>query len=352
MVPSPGTKHVHFCGLAMVLYIAGFSIALWLTFARFRRRIGYSENMSPDSASSLFPDRPIRPLPKRRLRERLSPDVADTIKYPPAPQNIPPLFAYPYNAKEEPGLLGPEPSPVVNRENIAELGQEASLRRNGLGGEYHDESLMGQARRALVSRPFQDSQSSAFRTPQRPTQARHNGTQPPPSTTSSADGYDSFENTNNKKKRKIPTAGETILNGTHVLNDSSALGMPSPPTTGDEGPGDLTGAVPSPYYQSGGSPNTQGISGPGRGRYGRVRNGRSPLRTLPDPNGVWNGRTPKLRSTGQYPSPPRGTTCHKTLFSCSCAIFFGDPLTSSQPILQGAPKHHPLFALLTFYVFF
>ncbi len=300
--------------LIISFFVTGFSIAVWLTLARLRRRTGYSENMSPDSASSLFPDRPIRPLPKRRLRERLSPDVADSIKYPPAPQNLPPLFAYPYNSKEELGLLGHEPSNVINRENVAELGQEAGLRRNGLSGEHPDESLIGQARRALVSRPFQDSPGSAFRTPQRPTPVRHNAIQPPPSTTSSADGYDSFENTNNKKKRKIPTAGETILNGTHILNDSSALGMPSPPTTGDEGPGDLTGAVPSPYYQSGGpSANTQGISGPGRGRYGRVRNGRSPLRTLPDPNGAWNGRTPKLRGPGQYPSPPRGTLYFITL---------------------------------------
>ena len=291
----------------MSYFTIGFSIAVWLTFTRFRPRTGYSENMSPDSTSSLFPDRPIRPLPKRTIRQRLSPEVAKTIKYPPAPQNIPPLFAYPYNAKEDSGILGSEPPSVTNRENASQLGQEAALRRNGLSGEYHEESLVGQARRALISRPFQDG---AFRTPQRPQrplQARHNAIQPPPSATSSVDGYDSFENTNNKKKRKIPTAGESILNGTHVLNDSSALGMPSPPTTGDEGPGDSTSTVPTPYYQSGGaSVSTQGISGPGRGRYGRTRNGRSPLRTLPDPNNAWNGRTPKLRGPGQCPSPPGG----------------------------------------------
>ena len=284
--------------------VAGFSIAVWLTFTRSRPRTGYSENMSPDSTSSLFPDRPIRPLPKRTIRQRLSPEVAKTIKYPPTPQNIPPLFAYPYNGKEDSGLLGSEPSTAVNRENVAQLGQEAALRRNDLGGGHHEESIMGQARRALISRPFQDSEGGTFRTPQRIPQARHGAIQPPPSTTSSADGYDSFENANNKKKRKIPTAGETILNSTHVLNDSSALGMPSPPTTGDEGPGDLSTAVPAPYYQSGGpSASTQGISGPGRGRYGRVRNGRSPLRALPEPNGAWNGRTPKLRGPDQYPPP-------------------------------------------------
>ncbi|KAI0600573.1 hypothetical protein F4775DRAFT_590132 [Biscogniauxia sp. FL1348] len=287
------------------LCLATLVAALWLTLSRLCWASGQPENMSPESSSSLFPDRPIRPLPKRRLRERLSPDVADSIKYPPTPQTTAPLFVYPYNAKDESTVLGPEPVNVASRENFARLGQDAGLRRNGLGTEHDDESLMGQARRALGSRTFHVSPGHATRTPQRPVQARHPNPQPPPSTASSADGYDSFENTNNKKKRKIPTAGETILNGTHVLNDPNAFGVPSPPTTGDEGPGDASGAISTPYYQSGGpTTNGQGISGPGRGRYGRVRNGRSPLRALSDPNSAWGGRNPKLRPGNQYPSPP------------------------------------------------
>ena len=35
--------------------------------------------------SSVYPDRPIRPLPKRPLRSRLSQEAADSILYPPAP---------------------------------------------------------------------------------------------------------------------------------------------------------------------------------------------------------------------------------------------------------------------------
>ncbi|KAH9995457.1 hypothetical protein F4779DRAFT_623174 [Xylariaceae sp. FL0662B] len=258
--------------------------------------------MSPKSSSPLFPDRPIRPLPKRRLRERLSPDVADSIKYPPAPQTTAPLFVYPYNSKDDVVSVGADNSTVARRENVAELGQEAGLRRNGLGPEYDDELLPGHARRTFVSRASHETTGHALRSSQRPGQARYPNPQPPPSTTSSADGYDSFENTNNKKKRKIPTAGETILNGTHVLNDLSALGVPSPPTTGDEGSTDTSGATSTAYYQAGGhTTNGQGISGPGRGRYGRVRNGRSPLRVLSDPNSNWVGRTPKLRPGGQYP---------------------------------------------------
>ncbi|KAI5925855.1 hypothetical protein F4810DRAFT_36023 [Camillea tinctor] len=295
--------------------------------------MGQPENMSPESSSSVFPDRPIRPLPKRRLRERLSPDVADSIKYPPTPQATTPLFIYPYNSKDESTLLAPEPVNVASRENFARLGQDSALRRNGLGAgtEHDDESLMGQARRALGSRSFHVSPGHAIRSPQRPGQARHSNPQPPPSTASSADGYDSFENTNNKKKRKIPTAGETILNGTHVLTDPNAFGVPSPPTTGDEGPGDAPGSISTPYYQSGGpTTNGQGISGPGRGRYGRVRNGRSPLRALSDSNSNWGGRNPKLRPSNQYPSPPRDNKIAENSGIISSAIASAEKLPMPQ----------------------
>ena len=65
--------------------------------------LDHSQIMSPDTVSSLFPERPIRPLPKRRLRERLSPEVADAIKYPASTLDNVPLFYYPpYTLKEEP----------------------------------------------------------------------------------------------------------------------------------------------------------------------------------------------------------------------------------------------------------
>lgn len=261
--------------------------------------------MSPESTSSLYPDRPILPLPKRRLRERLSPDVADTIKYPPAPQTTTPLFVYPYNSKEEASLLGGDSPHPTSRDNSS-VSHDMNVQRSSLGSDGQD-SPLGQSRKPLVSGPSYESQSHSLRTPPRTGVPRHPAPQAPPSTASSVDGYDSFENSNNKKKRKIPTAGETILNGTHVLNDSSALGVPSPPTTGDEGPSESNGPVQSPYYQSGTTTTSSpGISGPGRGRYGRVRNGRSPLRALSDPNSIWPGRSPKPRAGGHFPSSPPG----------------------------------------------
>jgi len=279
---------------------------LWLILSR-NNILGVHENMSPESASSLFPDRPIRPLPKRRLRERLSPDVANSITYPPAPQTSTPLFVYPYSSRDDASPASTELAGAIVRENVVKQGGDAGFRRNGLvAGQREEETLMGQARRALGSRGFHEPVEQGFRIPSRSNNIRQPKPQPPPSTTSSMDGYDSFENTNNKKKRKIPIAGETILNGAHILNEPAAFGLPSPSVNGDDDSGEHA-STSTPYYQSGGPlSNGQGISGAGRGRYGRVRNGRSPLRTLSDSNGNWTGRNMKLRSPNQYPSPPAG----------------------------------------------
>lgn len=278
--------------------------AIWLTLSRLGRATGSNEKMSPDSVSALFPDRPIRPLPKRRLRERLSPDVADTIKYPIEPQNNAPLFYYPYSLKAEERAAHADSVSLAHRDANLDLAQEADLRRNGLGGEYDEDGPMYQGRRSLVSRPYHESSGHALRTPPRTSQGRHHTPQAPPSTASSADGYDSFENTNNKKKRKIPIAGEHMLSGSHILGDTSILGVPSPPTTGDEGPGDALAGSPSSYAYSGvGGANAQGISGPGRGRYGRNRNGRSPMRQLSDTNANWSVKNSRPRSEIQYATP-------------------------------------------------
>lgn len=79
--------------------------------------------------------------------------------------------------------------------------------------------------------------------------------QPPPpnSSTSSADGYESFENTNNKKKRKIPLSG-----GLGVAPDVVGAGVP-------------TQAVNVPYSESVRANSTAlGMSGPGRDRGRRI----------------------------------------------------------------------------------
>jgi hypothetical protein len=86
------------------------------------------------------------------------------------------------------------------------------------------------------------------------------------------------------------------LNGIHLSNDLASLGI-SPTTEESLGREDTVNGLPR-YYSTGGSPLTsQGISGPGRGRYGRVRSARSPLGTLSDGSNNWsNGRPAKPQS--------------------------------------------------------
>ncbi|RDW62306.1 hypothetical protein BP6252_11739 [Coleophoma cylindrospora] len=251
--------------------------------------------MSPEILS----DRPIRPLPKRRLRERLSPDVAESIKYPPAPKTTTPLFYYPYNPREDNGLNGHvEPPHPSERERADEIERNYISRRNGEDLDSDEDEIA--YRSHIYPRHSADNTGRSYRYVQKPDSKSVNPL-PPASSTSSADGYDSFENTNNKKKRKIPTPGDS-LNGAHLSGDLAAMGMVGPEDTLTEDGSALVGS-----YQSPGS-MAQGISGPGRGRYGRVRNGRSPLRTLSDASNNWtNGRTTKQRQP-QWPASPSEST--------------------------------------------
>ncbi|KAF4463748.1 hypothetical protein FALBO_9418 [Fusarium albosuccineum] len=284
--------------LAIVTTTLLGAVAIYLLTRNTRSpRADHSSNMSPDTVSSLFPDRPIRPLPKRRLREKLSPEVADSIKYPPSTHDNAPLFYYPpYTLKDEGSPPRTGSTSLVEQGRRMEIGRNYTPRRNGVGLPDGDEEETS-PRSTLVTRSPPEILTRPARRPSRPDQARHPNPQPPPSTTSSVDGYDSFENTNNKKKRKIPSAGDPTLNGTHALNnDIGSLAISS--NTGNTPVNELhtdrsythTGTYPSPGTFA---TSNQGISGPGRGRLGRSRNGRSPLRALPDGNNTWAGRASK-----------------------------------------------------------
>ncbi|KAI1006631.1 hypothetical protein K3495_g1589 [Podosphaera aphanis] len=231
--------------------------------------------MSPETPSP-FSDRPIRPLPKRRLRERLSPDVADSIKYPPVPRIKSPLFYHPYNLRDD-SIFSELQNPTL-RERIDEVEKNYISRRNW------DDILSDEEDSTYHSRIFpHQTIGTAARSYRyiRNLDSECTKPQPPGSTVSSADGYESFENTNNKKKRKIPTPGDANLNGSRIISDINGS------SNSDDFIEDLV-------QQSPGS--SQGISGAGRGRYGRNRNGRSPLRTLSDALSGWGtGRTQKQR---------------------------------------------------------
>ncbi|OHX00640.1 hypothetical protein CSPAE12_00671 [Colletotrichum incanum] len=251
---------------------------------------GHNRTMSPESVSSLFPQRPIRPLPKRRLRERLSPEVADSIEYPPANHNSSPLFYYPNIVRDElPARTG-----GLNGTSRGGVGYENSPRGSGGTGESDEEELALSSSK-VVRRSHPEILNRVSTMPPKPEHSKHPNPQPPPSTTSSADGYESFENTNNKKKRKIPTAGDSALSGVHSLGEMNSMGV-STATSPSNDHGDLAGSTLSSYYGAGSFvANNQGISGPGRGRFGRSRNGRSPLRALSDATSNWAGRGAKIR---------------------------------------------------------
>lgn len=294
-----------------------------------RHRTGHDETMAPSdtvASTSVYhdttddrndrterterverPDRPIRPLPKRRLRERLSPEVADSIEYPPAPQSTPALFSYPCNLN---GSLAEDESTSSSRDYRNEGSGRQHIRRNGTGHE--DESSQTTLRRTVVPRPPTELLGRPSRLLQRPDTVRQGlSPHPPRSAASSADGYDSFENTNNKKKRKIPTVGE--MNGVHGLSDhglNDAHSLPGGLAVTPERSGENGKSTSVPYYGSGSfvSPG-QNVSGPGRGRFGRTRSGRSPLQTLSEASGNWLGRGTKTRSATWSPQPGKSAFC-------------------------------------------
>ncbi|KAH7168859.1 hypothetical protein DER46DRAFT_500489 [Fusarium sp. MPI-SDFR-AT-0072] len=282
--------------------------------------------MSPDTVSSLFPDRPIRPLPKRRLREKLSPGTVETIAYPPSTHETTPLFYYPpYNFREDtspPRACSTSPSQQTRR---AEEGCNYTPRRNGLG------------------LPDGDDEEPALRStlvPRSPPEILTRGTnpQPPLSATSSVDGYDVFENTNNKKKRKIPSAGELSVNVTQGLNNEIAISAGTGHSPTDESHNDRAHSHSVSHPTTGTfSSNNQGISGPGRGRLGRSRNGRSPLRALSDGNSnAWAGRGSKATASQWAPGAANANSEQEGSGIISNAIANAEKLRP-----QGQENHRP-----------
>jgi hypothetical protein len=97
----------------------------------------------------------------------------------------------------------------------------------------------------------------------------------PGSVTSSADGYESFENTSNKKKRKIPLSSASSMHQSSLSAEMASMGI-----SNMDGAGDEYSQAQRPHHAGpGSSPSGTGISGAGRGRYGR-QNGRDSRRPL------------------------------------------------------------------------
>ncbi|KAK3354739.1 hypothetical protein B0H65DRAFT_438049 [Neurospora tetraspora] len=240
-------------------------------------------------------ERRIHPLPKRSLRDRLTPEAAESIQYPPAPSISTSLFPSLYSIRDD----EPDQSSTPPRERVAEIAPRQSRRDGSVaeGGGYTTASRQGIPDRghSLLDDGVSDSSNrKGHQSPRTEQEERSANSQTTVSAASAIDGYDSFENTNNKKKRKIPTAGDAALGGVHVGIDA---GFGTTSIQSSEGQGETTSSSSAPQYGSGGyMPGLQNVPGPGRGRYGRPRNGRSPLRPLSDSNTNWLGRGGKLRS--------------------------------------------------------
>lgn len=242
-----------------------------------------------EATSSIHPDRPIRPLPKRRLRARLSSEVADSILYPPDP-TLPRLQSQiPYD--DPPSHLNGLSKELSNGNNSAMVaGTEAAkasyqFKGNEFGSE--DEALIMRRPQDHRQRPASLTTSSS-----KIGYTKNDGSKfiksPMPqsiaSSNDSVDGYDSFENTNNKKKRKIPMSGSLGHHHSSLSAEMAQMGISSTRDI-DSSHAEADSSV-GHYYGSGSSAmptvsSGSGISGAGRGRYGRAglkhHGGRSPL---------------------------------------------------------------------------
>jgi hypothetical protein len=91
----------------------------------------------------------------------------------------------------------------------------------------------------------------------------------PGSAGSSADGYESFENTSNKKKRKIPLSSASSVHHNSLSAEMAGMGINHSDLTDDA----HAAAMMHQHYANSAAAAWQasgtGISGAGRGRYGR-----------------------------------------------------------------------------------
>ncbi|KAM3426333.1 hypothetical protein MY4824_010015 [Beauveria thailandica] len=228
--------------------------------------------MPPDRVLSLFPERPIRPLPKRKLREKLSPEAIQTIEYPSVTVHSIPLFHYPTIAARGPphDLLKAFEEPKKPSSGLPD-----TLESSGSNG-CEPLAISSASEIQLQQSPQGDTKSHG------PLGHGAFSVQAIPAV-SSTNGYELLENPNNKKKRKIPSASDSFLRGSLFTSNGSVeiLGLGGRIDDGKQ-------ATAPTFAVSGSLPmHSDEISGPGRGRLGRTVQTRSPLRTLSDGNNTW-----------------------------------------------------------------
>lgn len=204
--------------------------------------MGASYLSSPDMQSSVFPDRLIRPLPKRSLRSRLSQEAAEAIPFPPNP----PSSSFPtYSQYGEHGEYVNDTKVLVQQDDeYCDHDHEEDhhhLHHHHHHHHYHEhdhdshhhhhhqevdddaDSIDDEDRNPITIRRtmgYQDGTTS----PPTMRNSRHAANK---ASYSGSDGYDAFENTNNKKKRKIPTSGSIGLHQSNLSAEHAHLGLDS-----------------------------------------------------------------------------------------------------------------------------
>ncbi|PGG99859.1 hypothetical protein AJ80_09281 [Polytolypa hystricis UAMH7299] len=259
---------------------------------------GAYNSSAPDTPSPIYPDRLIRPLPKRPIRSRLSREAAESILYPPAP----PATQLFYGAYAANGDAVNDAKVYVQQNAYAFEGSPERDHHYDDGVDSGDEDghvvirRSGGFHRASMSPSLQGDNRQKY--------AKHSEGTPSKPPSSGPDGYDAFENTNNKKKRKIPTSGN-LGSHSNLSADISNMGL----SAGGNGVSSDDGSGTGSYYGTGhpASPAGSGMSGPGRGRYGRAAarslSGRMPF-SVHNPN-AWMGGKPGVNRRDAALSEPQ-----------------------------------------------
>jgi hypothetical protein len=236
---------------------------------------GTSYLSSPDTPSSVFPDRLIRPLPKRSLKSRLSQDAVEAIEYPPS---LPSTSLPTYTHYSENGEYLNDSKVLVQNGDLYDENDhyhdhdhdhDHNHDHDHCPHHHHchhdddDDELDSADDSSPVALRRAGSYRSSPRSPRSNRHARY-GSQPKNSI-SAPDGYEAFENTNNKKKRKIPTSGSLSLHHSSLTSDLAQLGIS----------GNKDGAGDDRY--AGSSTSGLGVQGAGRGHFARRGGPRRPL---------------------------------------------------------------------------
>ena len=119
----------------------------------------------------------------------------------------------------------------------------------------------------------------------------------------SVDGYDSFENTNNKKKRKIPTSGSLGPHHSSLSSDLANMGIAPGHALDINGDADRLDYAEGDDFANDSVPSgTNGFSGSGRGLFGpasnRLSSRRSPLGVSANGSNTLNNRANYRRDFG------------------------------------------------------